>query len=198
LTDLKRNIDHIKEIVAMQQSYAGVCGVIERQQLPNLVEDALRMHTGGLTRHKVSVERRFEAVPEILVDKHKVLQVLVNLISNAKYALSASSTDERRLTLAVGPGTEGSLRIAIADNGVGIPKENLARIFAHGFTTKKDGHGFGLHSAALAAREMGGSLSALSDGPGQGATFVLELPLNPPDGGGQNGATQQFKQAFRS
>ena len=192
LTDLKRNIDHIKEIVAMQQSYAGVCGVIERQQLPTLVEDALRMHTGGLSRHKVSVVRRFEAVPEILVDKHKVLQVLVNLISNAKYALSASTAEERQLTLSVAEGAEGALRVAIADNGIGIPKENLARIFAHGFTTKKDGHGFGLHSAALAAREMGGSLSAHSDGLGQGATFVLELPLLPPDGGGQNGAIQHY------
>jgi signal transduction histidine kinase len=65
----------------------------------------------------------------------------------------------------------------VIDNGEGIAAENLTRIFAHGFTTKKDGHGFGLHSCVLAAREMGGSLLAASDGPGRGAAFTLVLPL---------------------
>ena len=62
------------------------------------------------------------------------------------------------------------------DNGIGIPPENLTRIFNHGFTTRKDGHGFGLHSGALAAKEMGGSLTVHSGGTGQGAAFTLELP----------------------
>jgi len=70
----------------------------------------------------------------------------------------------------------GRVQIYVTDNGVGIAAENLTRVFAFGYTTKKAGHGFGLHSSALAAREMGGSLVAQSDGPGQGATFVLELP----------------------
>lgn len=69
-------------------------------------------------------------------------------------------------------------RITVSDNGVGIAVENLTRIFAHGFTTKKNGHGFGLHSSALAAKELGGSLRASSEGPDRGATFILELPLN--------------------
>jgi signal transduction histidine kinase len=68
--------------------------------------------------------------------------------------------------------------MTVSDNGVGIASENLTRIFNHGFTTRKDGHGFGLHSGALAAREMGGALWAQSDGPGKGATFTLELPLS--------------------
>jgi len=67
----------------------------------------------------------------------------------------------------------------VIDNGIGIPPENMGRIFNHGFTTRDSGHGFGLHSAALAAQELGGSLRAESDGPGRGATFVLELPLAP-------------------
>ena len=180
LKELTQNIEHIKEIVAMQQSYAGVCGVIDRHQVSALVEDALRMHDGGLTRHKVRVLRQFENVPEVLVDKHKVLQVLVNLISNAKYALSASAAPERTLTLSLKPAGPG-LRISVTDNGVGIAPENLSRMFAHGFTTKKDGHGFGLHSAALAAQEMGGSLQAHSDGLERGASFTLELPLAPPE-----------------
>jgi signal transduction histidine kinase len=115
-------------------------------------------------------------VPDILLDKHKVLQILVNLISNAKYALAGLAAEERRLTLGVHLNGDNLLRISVTDNGMGIASENLTRIFSHGFTTRRDGHGFGLHSGALAAREMGGALLAHSDGPGQGATFTLELP----------------------
>ncbi|WP_372876055.1 ATP-binding protein, partial [Pseudomonas sp.] len=70
----------------------------------------------------------------------------------------------------------GNLQIRVQDDGEGIAAENLSRVFAHGFTTRKDGHGFGLHSCALAAMEMEATLTAHSDGPGQGAVFVLELP----------------------
>ena len=85
---------------------------------------------------------------------------------------------DKRLTMQV-RAANGRVQIAVMDNGVGIPAENMTRIFNHGFTTREKGHGFGLHSAALAAREMGGTLNAHSDGPGQGATFILELPLQP-------------------
>jgi signal transduction histidine kinase len=114
-----------------------------------------------------------------VVDKHKVLQILVNLIRNAKYALDDGMPPVKRLTLRVTVTGDERVRIAVIDNGVGIPAENLTRIFEHGFTTRKDGHGYGLHSGALAARELGGTLAVQSDGPGQGATFTLELPVKP-------------------
>jgi signal transduction histidine kinase len=176
LQELTQNIDHIKEIVAMQQTYAKVSGVVDFQSVPALVDDALRMHDAALIRHRVSVVRRFDPMPDILLDKHKVLQILVNLISNAKYALAGVAAEERRLTLGVHLNGDKLLRISVTDNGMGIASENLTRIFSHGFTTRRDGHGFGLHSGALAAREMGGALLAHSDGPGKGATFTLELP----------------------
>jgi len=179
LQELTQNIDHIKEIVAMQQTYAKVSGVVDFQSVPGLIEDALRMHDAALVRHQVTVVRRFDPVPDILIDKHKVLQILVNLISNAKYALSGSADEERRLTLGLHLNGDNRLRISVTDNGMGIAPENLTRIFSHGFTTRHDGHGFGLHSGALAAREMGGALLAQSDGPGKGATFTLELPARP-------------------
>jgi signal transduction histidine kinase len=87
-----------------------------------------------------------------------------------------SGCDGKQVTLRVASG-EGRVRVSVIDNGVGIPAENLTRIFNQGFTTRKDGHGFGLHSGALAARELGGSLHVHSDGAGQGASFTLELPL---------------------
>ena len=83
---------------------------------------------------------------------------------------------EKRLVVRA-QATEDRLRISIQDNGIGIPAENLARIFSFGFTTRKQGHGFGLHNGALAAKDLGGALTAQSAGPGQGALFVLELPL---------------------
>jgi signal transduction histidine kinase len=121
--------------------------------------------------------REFADLPPLLTDKHKVLQILVNLIRNANHACNDSGQKDKQITLRLYNG-DGRVKIAIVDNGVGIPAENLTRIFNHGFTTRKDGHGFGLHSGALAAKEMGGDLKVFSEGPGHGSTFILELPVN--------------------
>jgi signal transduction histidine kinase len=175
LDALRRNVEHIKEIVAMQQNYATVGGVKEMINVVNLVEDSLRINEGALSRHHVEVIREYEKVPLINVEKHKILQILVNLVRNAQYACDESGRADKRLTMRVANG-DGRMKITVKDNGVGIPPENLTRIFNHGFTTRKGGHGFGLHGGALSAKEMDGSLTVHSDGPGQGATFTLELP----------------------
>jgi len=179
VSELVNHINHVKEIVVMQQSYARVSGVVEKIPPTELVEDALRMNAAALERHGVEVRREYSpGLPEIAVEKHKVLQILVNLIRNAKYACEESPCSTKQVSLCLGNG-DGRIKISVSDNGVGIPPENLTRIFNHGFTTRKNGHGFGLHSGALAAKEMGGTLRVHSDGPGQGATFTLELPLAP-------------------
>jgi signal transduction histidine kinase len=176
---LGKNIEHIKQIVAMQQSYAKGACLTETVKVVDLVEDSLRMNADALMRHEVEVVRDYHEVPPITVEKHKAVQVLVNLIRNAKQACDDRGSAAKKMTLRVANGA-GSVRVSVIDNGVGIPPENLTRIFAHGFTTKSNGHGFGLHGAALAAQEMGGSLSVHSDGGGAGATFTLELPVDPP------------------
>jgi PAS domain S-box-containing protein len=175
---LTKNVEHIKEIVAMQQNYAKVSGMIESLSIKNLVEDALQMNAAALARHGILVIRDYQEVPVTSVDKHKILQILVNLIRNAKYAIDAAARREKRLTLTIRLNERAMIELNITDNGIGIAPENLTRIFSHGFTTKRDGHGFGLHSGALAAKEMGGSLGAFSEGPGKGATFTLQLPLS--------------------
>jgi len=174
---LARNIEHIKEVVAMQQSYAKVSGAFEDLQAERLVEDAIEMNIGAFERHGVVVDRRFSASPLVRVDRHRVLQILINLLRNAKYALDDVQRLDKRITITIAPAKEKMVQVIVADNGIGISPENLARIFAHGFTTRKNGHGFGLHSGALAAREMGGSLSVQSLGPRRGATFTLDLPV---------------------
>ena len=178
LDQLRQHIEHIKEIVAMQQDYARVSGVTEIVKVQDLVEDALRMSAASLVRHQIEVVREFAEVPPLLVEKHKVLQILVNLIRNAEQACEEAPHHPKQIKLTISR-VDGGLRIGVMDNGVGIPPENLTRIFSHGFTTWKDGHGYGLHGSALAAVELNGSLTAHSDGPGCGATFTLQLPLQP-------------------
>src|SRR6266404_1681275 len=173
---LSRNIEHIKEVVAMQQSYAKVSGVFENLQAHRLVEDAVAMNIGAFERHGVEVERQFSAVPPIRVDRHKVLQILINLIRNAKYALDDVERIDKKIVISISAPNGRYIQIVVSDNGVGIAPENLTRIFAHGFTTREGGHGFGLHSGAIAARSMGGAITVASTGIGQGATFTLELP----------------------
>jgi PAS domain S-box-containing protein len=176
LEQLAKNVEHIKDIVSVQQSYASAAGMSQTAAVVDMVEDSLRMNAGALTRHDVQLVREYECTPVIKVDKHKVMQILVNLIRNAKYACDESGRPDKRLTVRIA-GEENTVRISVIDNGVGIPAENLTRIFSHGFTTRKEGHGFGLHSGAIAAREIGGALLVHSDGPGRGATFTLNLPL---------------------
>jgi PAS domain S-box-containing protein len=180
LAELRSNVEHIKEIVAMQQSYARRGGLTDVVDMRTLVEDSLRMNEGAFSRHGVTLVRDFQEVPAIIVDKHKVLQILVNLVRNAKYACDESTGAEKRVTVRVAAAA-GEMRVAVIDTGVGIPPENLERIFSHGFTTRKDGHGFGLHSCALAAKDLGGSLRAESAGLGRGASFTLTLPIAKPE-----------------
>ncbi|NAN50704.1 GHKL domain-containing protein [Pseudomonas protegens] len=177
LAQLARSVDHIKEIVATQQSYAGASRLIEPLRVAELIEDALRMNSGALARHQVTVVKDFGPLPPVMGDKHRMLLILINLISNAKYAMSNLDDHSRTLTLSARVLDGQTLSISVKDEGEGIPAENLTRIFSHGFTTRKDGHGFGLHSCALAAMEMGGQLNVHSDGPGLGATFTLDIPL---------------------
>ena len=179
LDSLVKNIEHIKEIVYMQQAYAKLSGLNVAVKASEIVEDALRMNSSALTRHDVQVLREYQEDPILVVDKHQILQSLVNLIRNAKYACDESGRPSKQIRLRIGRHGDDRVRIQVVDNGVGIPRENLGRLFTRGFTTRADGHGFGLHSSLMVAREMGGTLTAHSDGPGQGAIFTLELPLQP-------------------
>jgi C4-dicarboxylate-specific signal transduction histidine kinase len=178
---LAQNIEHIKTVVAMQQSYAKVSGAFEILSPQEVVENALAMNRDAFARRGLVLERCFAPTAHVRMDRHKVLQILINLLRNAEQALKDVERADKRITISIEP-AEDRVRIVVADNGVGIPPENLHRIFGHGFTTRTDGHGFGLHSGALAAREMGGALSVESGGPGCGATFTLELPGAPQPG----------------
>ncbi|MEI7924403.1 MAG: HAMP domain-containing sensor histidine kinase, partial [Planctomycetota bacterium] len=174
---LTEYIGHIERVIFTQQQYANISAVVENVSIVNLIEDAMKINAEAYSRHGIAIRREFETIPEVVLDKHKVLQILVNLLSNAKYACQFKEQPGREVVLRLKLGGQDRIKIEVVDNGVGISPENRHRIFAHGFTTRKTGHGFGLHNGALAAKEMGGSLSVHSDGLGCGATFTLEIPL---------------------
>ena len=178
LNSLARNIEHIKRVVSTQQANAKTSGLIEELSLESLAEDALRINSERLERAGVEIIRDWDELPKIHTDRHLILQILVNVISNAKHALIASDTEDKTLIVRIiTDEIRNRVRVEVIDNGSGIAPDNLTRIFQHGFTTRKDGHGFGLHSCSLAAKRLGGTLQATSEGPGKGATFALDLPL---------------------
>jgi len=192
LSVLRESIEHINQIVAQQQSYAQMGGVLEPVTIPNVVEDALRLHPAASEGHSFKVLREYAEVPPIMANRHQLLQILVNLLQNARRACEQKGEKTGEITVRVQALEPKRVRIEVADNGIGIVPENLTKIFSHGFTTRKQGHGFGLHSGALAAQHMGGSLVAHSDGLGKGSSFVLELPMvQEPNGESANADTRE-------
>lgn len=177
LKSVETGVGHIAEMVRAQQSIAGTRGVFEKAVLEREIEAAIRICQqayGGMK--SIEIQRDFAELPRVVVDKHKLMEILVNLIHNAQQAMDESAAAEKRLTFRLRRGQDCA-RLEVEDTGVGIPPENITRIFHHGFTTKPNGHGFGLHVSANAATEMRCKLSARSPGPGQGATFALEIPM---------------------
>jgi signal transduction histidine kinase len=177
LGQLSRRIDHIKDIVATQQSYAGDTSVLESVSVAGLLQDVVQMNEASMARHHVRIVLQVAELPEARLDRTRLLQILMNLLSNAKQACAGLCLDDALVTIQA-QAAGGHLQIVVSDNGMGIAPEHLTLVFAHGFTTRPDGHGFGLHSCVLAAQDMGGTLVAHSEGPGRGATFTLDLPLD--------------------
>jgi PAS domain S-box-containing protein len=180
LAELQKNVEHMKDLVTRQLDLSRTSAASETVKPSDLFDDALKINQSSIARHEIEVVREYGEVPSFATDKNQVLQILVNFVRNAVQANGTSGSGPKRLVVRITP-EMGHVRFSAIDNGVGISAENLGRIFAHGFTTKKDGHGFGLHSCMLIARELGGTLAVQSEGLGKGATFTLDLPSRPPE-----------------
>lgn len=177
LRTLREGIDHIKELVHAQQSWAGRSGVLEVVSIAEQIESAITFTAQALgVSDSVQFVSELEKLEPCRIDRHRLTEILVNLIQNSIQAIADAGGRGKVLLRLVAVGADRA-RIEVIDDGVGIPRENLARVFTHGFTTKPGGHGFGLHASANAATEMGGKLTAHSEGPSQGARFVLEFPV---------------------
>lgn len=177
LGELTRHVQHVADIIQVQQSYSKTKGLTEPASITELIDDSVKINSEAILRNHIEVKRKYADLPSMLLDRHKVLQILTNLISNAIYALAKSANEEKILTLNVHESRSKYIKIEVSDNGIGIPLDNITRIFEHGFTTKEKGHGFGLHSTALSINELNGSIAVYSDGPGKGSLFSIELPF---------------------
>ncbi len=173
INSLTNNIQHVRDIIMMQQSLGGVIGVLEPISIHKLIDEAIII-VGFDSAY--TIERHYEDNKMTILDKVKLLQILVNLIRNAKDALNDNQPKEKKLTLITKQKSNDTIEIKVIDNGIGIDNKNLIPIFSFGFTTKKTGHGFGLHTSAMLIKEMGGTIKAESKGNGKGAIFTLELP----------------------
>lgn len=176
LEDLRTSVDHINNVIAVQQSYAGSSVVTEPVEPAHLFEDALKLVESSFAHQPVQVCKAFQKVEAVTLDKSRLMLILVNLVTNAREAMEDVPPASRKMRVAV-DAEQGKLRFQIRDSGCGIAPHDIARVFSHGFTRRSGRHGFGLHSCIVACKEMGGTLTAASEGMGRGATFTLELPL---------------------
>ena len=179
IDSLVKKVDHIKRVIMSQQDIAHAGNVREAAAVEDLMEQALLLGLPEPEKYGIRVVREYAQVLAIMTDRHHVLQILVNVITNAKNAMVEYPSSSHCLTVRILLPTDrrGSVRLEVTDTGGGIKAEHLPRLFAQGFTTRKIGHGFGLHSAAISAKNLGGALQAQSEGEGHGATFILDLPL---------------------
>lgn len=177
LKNLSKMIEHIKEIVRLQEPLGQNVMLKEKTALAELLEDAIKISAHDIDNYGIQLERHYDNLSSVEVDKNKLLQVLVNLITNAKDSLKESSIANKTISISLLDQGSGEIEIQVQDNGLGIAADNLTKIFSYGFTTKKNGHGFGLHASALTIKQMGGTLNASSEGLGRGAVFLIRLPL---------------------
>ncbi len=177
LIRMKNKVEAISEVITAQQNYAGANSLNEKYELSEIVEDALTMQAGSMERYNIVIEKDFRKVPQVSVQKTKLVHILINLIQNAKDAMLEMAADKRRLKFMI-YSENGAIFIKACDTGSGIKRENLDKVFSHGFTTKKSGHGFGLHSSANYMSEMGGRMWAESKGVEEGAEFYLRFPIS--------------------
>jgi len=173
---LVNNVDHIKNIISMQQTYSGNMGVIDKIKASAVSEDAININISSINKNGVRLVRSYRDDPVISVDKHKLIQILVNLISNAKYAVMNSENDDKIIIVRIKKSGDNVI-YSIEDDGVGIEEKDLKRIFEFGFKKRVGGHGYGLHHSALMAKELGGEISVASGGKGEGAIFELTIPV---------------------
>lgn len=173
-------LEHLREIIAAQQQNSRHQALREDLSPVALVEQALSLTADSCERHGIAVERQLAAAGSIPLDKHRLLQIVMNLLTNAIRAIKQSGRSDGCITVGLQRVTRESgaaLILSVRDNGVGIPPENIERIFGLGYSSHTEGQGIGLHSAANLASAMGATLTAESAGPGRGATFTLVLPL---------------------
>ena len=176
LADLERRLGLIRDVLAIQQAHAAAKPFLQVVDLHQETDDMLLLHEAALRRRGIRVVREYQASAPVLADRSRLGHVIANLIKNAKEAMDAVPEESRVLTVRIAP-APGQTVLQLTDTGAGVAAADQDRLFTHGFTTKTDGHGFGLHYCVTTVAEMHGTLELTSPGLGQGATAILALPV---------------------
>jgi signal transduction histidine kinase len=173
-------VEHAAQVIASEQSFAkshlNVCEIVSA---PAVMDEALMLSRAAFEMHGIDIHCEHDPKASLAADRHKILQILLNLLSNARHAVRDLQTPESKQVWLRTRCNGDEVVFEVRDNGIGIHPDNMAQLFNQGFSTKKEGHGFGLHSSANWARELGGALTCESAGPGLGACFLLSLPASP-------------------
>lgn len=176
IQSLYKHVSMAIDFISKQKSISGYSLFPENTVIAEVIESALKM--SDVLNQDINIKKYFDTIPIVNIDKNKLLQILINVITNSKDALYKNNHADKVLALSIKKIKNNCINIIVEDNGVGIPAENLKHIFSFGFSTKEDKHGFGLHNSWLLANEMGASINIKSDGPSKGAIFTLSLPVN--------------------
>ncbi len=171
------NTATISKIIHLQQDYASGPTFSEMGDLNALVTRTLDMTKVSLRRHQIELKTLYGDIPELPLQQTKLVQVLNNLLQNAKESVLHNEETNRWIEVRTWTGKDGFAWVSVRDNGIGIDKDAIENLFKFGYTTKTDGHGFGLHCSILFMHEMNGEMKVRSDGRDLGAEFLISLPV---------------------
>lgn len=173
---IRNTAHHISEIIHAQQAFAKRTDFRQEIDLQSLISQAVAINQQLIQSMGVRLVKNVPDLPELMLNRNKITQILVNMIRNGLQAMQDRSPDQRLLKIHCRLLDQRDLEIEVSDTGIGFDEHTQAKLFTHGFSTKTTGNGLGLHYCANAMREIGGSISASSPGPGLGATFRIVVP----------------------
>lgn len=179
LARIDESLAHIRDVMEAQRASARPWSVLEPVRAGDIARSALGVIASSLDRHGVAHSLEIHTEATIKTDRVTVMQVLVNLLTNAKESVLAHGAPDRRIHMSVDESPDRSVRYTVRDNGGGITPEVLASLFRQGYTTKPTGQGLGLHYSMLSIQRLGGDIAVTSDGAGKGAVFTVILPATP-------------------
>lgn len=174
LETIEQNVDHVKHIVRMQQSHANSKGIKEERRLSDLLEEAIVIADLSTSQPEILLKRDYDTGDLVDLETHKLLQILINLLTNAKDSVVASANNNKQICLSF-KCMDPEIEISVEDNGVGMESSDPDKIFSMGYSTKPDGHGYGLHTSANLTAEIGGTIKVYSEGNNKGARFTLRF-----------------------
>ena len=185
---LIENVDHVNSVVTAQRAHATTSAQESLCEPEEIIQSAIQITTESFRESRIKLNQSFDKINPVVLDKEKLLQVLVNLLSNARNAIDKAKSNQREVSINLRAEGCHEFKITVMDTGIGIAAADIEGIFSQGFLTRNTHrrYGSGLHHNAQVIQEMGGTLTATSGGKNQGASFQISLPIQ------QNSSSDRF------